>query len=79
MPSNSNERRRFLTDALRALGWYGKDLASRLGTSAGAVSSWRTGRRPTPSYALAYIDLARGITEALAGPADALKPLAGER
>ncbi len=67
MPSNSNERRRFLTDALRALGWYVIDLARRLGTSAGAVSSWRTGRRPVPGYALAYLALAVKLTNALEG------------
>ncbi len=67
MPSSPSERRRFLTDALRALGWYGKDLASRLGTSAGAVSSWRTGRRPVPGYALAYLALAVRVTGALEG------------
>ncbi len=67
MPSNSNERRLLLTDALRALGWYGIDLARRLGTSAGAVSSWRTGRRPVPGYALAYLVLAVKVASALEG------------
>ncbi len=72
-------RRRYLTTALRVLGWRGKDLARRLGTSPITVSSWRTGRRPVPGYAIAYLDLARGITEALEGPAAASKPPAGGR
>ncbi len=67
MPSNSNERRRLLTTALQDLGWYGKDLARRLGTSAGAVSSWRTGRRPVPGYALAYLALSVKLVNALEG------------
>ncbi len=67
MPSNSNERQRLLTDALRALGWYGKDLARRLGTSPITVSSWRTGRRPVPGYAIAYLALAVKLTNALEG------------
>ena len=64
---DNEDRRRDLTDALHALGWYGKDLARRLGTSPITVSSWRTGRRPVPGYALAYLELATGITEALEG------------
>ncbi len=67
MPSSPSERRRLLTTGLQALGWYGKDLARRLGTSAGAVSSWRTGRRPVPGYALAYLALAVKLTSALEG------------
>ncbi len=67
MPSSPSERRRLLTDALRVLGWYGKDLARRLGTSAGAVSSWRTGRRPVPGYCLAYLALAVKVMSALEG------------
>ena len=67
MPSSPNERRRLLTTGLRALGWYGKDLAHRLGTSPVTVSSWRTGRRPVPGYALAYLALAVKVTGALEG------------
>ena len=67
MTSSPSERRRFLIDALRALGWYGKDLARRLGTSPITVSSWRTGRRPVPEYCIAYLDLACKVTEALEG------------
>ncbi len=67
MPDTRAGRGRYLADALRALGWYGKDLARRLGTSPVTVSSWRTGRRPVPGYALAYVRLALGITEALEG------------
>ena len=65
--ADNEDRRRYLTTALRALGWRGKDLARRLGTSPITVSSWRTGRRPVPGYALAYLDLACGIAEALEG------------
>ncbi len=67
---DNEDRRRDLTAALQTLGWYGKDLARRLGTSPITVSSWRTGRRPVPGYALAYLELATGITEVLEGPAD---------
>ena len=63
--TDNEDRRRYLTTALQDLGWYGKDLARRLGLSPITVSSWRTGKRPTPLYALAYLDLALGITEAL--------------
>ena len=63
--ADNEDRRRYLTMALRALGWYGKDLARRLGTSPITVSSWRTGRRPVPGYALAYLELAQRVTIAL--------------
>ena len=65
--TDNNERRRVLTDALRALGWYGKDVSRRLGTSPITVSSWRTGRRPVPGYALAYLALAVKLANALEG------------
>ena len=67
MPSSPSARRRFLIDTLRALGWYGKDLARRLGTSPVTVSSWRTGRRPVPGYCIAYLALAVKLTNALEG------------
>ena len=67
MTDTEENRRQHLTTALRTLGWYGKDLARRLGTSPVTVSSWRTGRRPVPGYALAYLEPATGITEALEG------------
>ncbi len=63
----NEDRRRYLTTALRVLGWHGKTLAGRLGLSPITVSSWRTGRRPVPGYALAYLELALGITAALEG------------
>ncbi len=42
-------------------------MARRLGTSPITVSSWRTGRRPVPGYALAYLALAVKVTGALEG------------
>ena len=62
---DNEDRRRYLTTALQALGWHGKDLAERLDLNPITVSSWRTGRRPVPGYAIAYLDLALGVTAAL--------------
>ena len=60
--TDNEDCRRYLTTALRALGWRSKDLARRLEVSVGAVSSWRTGRRPVPGYAIAYLELALKLT-----------------
>ena len=64
---DNEDRRQHLTTALQALGWRGIDLARRLGTSPITVSSWRTGRRPVPGYAIAYLVLAVKLTNALEG------------
>ena len=40
---------------LKFLGWHGKTLAQHLGVTPKAVSAWRTGKRPVPGYATAYL------------------------
>ena len=44
-----------LNTLLKFLGWHGKTLARRLGVTPKAVSAWRTGKRPVPGYATAYL------------------------
>ncbi len=65
--ADNEDRRQRLTTALFVLGWHGTDLARRLELNPATVSSWRTGRRRVPGYALAYLELAVKLTNALEG------------
>ena len=67
MLSSKDDRRRLFVQALGEIGWRGKELARRLEVAEVTVSAWKTGKRPDPGYALAYLRLALAVRTALDG------------
>lgn len=71
---NSKQDSEWLEEALEALGWTGVELSRRLGVTEKAVSHWRRGRRPIPSYAWTYLHIIKKARE----KAGAIRKVAGE-